>query len=78
MVAPWLPATSSSSHRMVGTVLLSTPWLASSTVSRSEPSDPLQPWTRSMVPRRTFFAVPVRTPLASMFETVLRPRWRIV
>ncbi len=74
MVAPWFPTTSSSEHRITGRVLLTTESPASTTVSLSEPSAPLQPRTRSMVARSAFRASPVSTPVQAMSARVLRPR----
>ena len=73
MEAPWLPSTSSSSHRISGTVWLTWFCPISRTDSVSAPFAPAQPRTKSIVPRKHFFALSCSTPFTWIWEMVFFP-----
>ena len=73
MVAPWVPSTFSSAHRIRGTVLFTASSPSMSTVSCSLPTESDEPVLKSMVPRKIFFAASFRAPAALIWLLVFSP-----
>ena len=75
MVAPCVPSTFSSAHRISGTVLFTASSPSISTVSFSLPTESALPRLKSIVPRKTFFAASASAPDARISLSVFLPKW---